>query len=840
MLGNEFLSRFTGHLREALQQALAFAIGSGRDAVDPGDLLVGLLQQEGSIAAEILSKSNVDKRQAESAFRGFPKPHEPGAPIAPDLSPMVRRVLEKCVLMAHVHEHRYVGTEHLLLALLESNLPDLHAFLESQGMNLDLAKEQLAHILRNTSRFPDMLPREDVVSGGVNEPGQPETPPAPQVPGHQGNASAQAGRVPREKRPRAVEVFARELTAPDLVSNLDPVIGRDAETDRVIEILCRRSKNNPILLGEPGVGKTAIVEGLAQRLASGDVPDILLGKRIYAIDLALMVAGTMYRGEFEARLKQLVEEVRTDPTAILFIDEIHNLVGAGSTSGSLDAANILKPALARGEIRCIGATTWNEYKKHLEPDAALERRFQPVDVPEPSSVLARQMLQGLKTRYEEHHGVTYEVGALDAAIHLAERYLTDRFFPDKAIDVLDEAAAYVNARRRSKESVERLRALDIALDVLRETKEAAVDGGELPDASKALEDEERLLAEKKRIENSMAESRKQERPTVSVEHIARIVSRLARVPYDAVMKAEREQLRGLEHNLARRIFGQPHVVKEVAETVRKARLGLSDPKRPRASFLFVGPSGTGKTELAKALAHELFGREDALVKLDMSEFAEGHSVSKLLGSPAGYVGFREGNRLADTIRKHPHAVLLFDEFEKAHPDVQHLLLQALEDGKITDGTGRQIPFRHAYIVLTSNVGAEYLNRSALGFGDATDGFESLVRSQLKERFRPELLNRLDRIVVFKPLESDTLREIVRRELDLVLERVKDAQNVALSAGEDVLEWLMKRDFGSEEGARAARRIVEREVMSLLSEMLIEHPNKRKGTLKVSKDKIKVA
>jgi ATP-dependent Clp protease ATP-binding subunit ClpC len=838
MLGNEFLSRFTGHLREALQHALAFAISSGRDAVDPGDLLVGLLQQQGSIAAELLNKSNVDAKKAESAFRGFPKPHEPGSPIAPDLSPAVRRILEKCVLMAHVHEHRYVGTEHLLLSLLESSLPDVHTFLESHGMNLDLAKEQLVHILRNTSRFPDLLAREEVGSVPAHDENPEVAPPSPSTP----NAANQPqhGRVARDKRPRAVEVFARELTAPDTVANLDPVIGRDAETDRVIEILCRRTKNNPILLGEPGVGKTAIVEGLAQRLAAGDVPDVLQGKRVYAIDLALMVAGTMYRGEFEARLKQLVEEVRLDPTAILFIDEIHNLVGAGSTSGSLDAANILKPALARGEIRCIGATTWTEFKKHLEPDAALERRFQPIDVPEPTAELAGQMLQGLKTRYEEHHGVRYAPDALEAAIRLSERYLTDRFFPDKAIDVLDEAAAYVNARRRSRESVERLRALEIALDVLRESKEAAVVDGSLPDASQALENEERLLAEKRRIEKSMAETRKQDRPTVTVEHVARIVARLARVPYESVIKAEREQLRGMEGNLAKKIFGQNHVVKEVAETVRKSRLGLSDPKRPRASFLFVGPSGTGKTELAKALAHELFGREDALVKLDMSEFAEGHSVSKLLGSPAGYVGFREGNRLADTIRKHPHAVLLFDEFEKAHPDVQHLLLQALEDGKITDGTGRHIPFRHAYIVLTSNVGAEYLNRSSLGFGDSLDGFESLVRTQLKERFRPELLNRLDRIVVFKPLESKTLRDIVRRELDIVLGRVQEAQNVALSAGDDVLDWLMKRDFASDEGARAARRIVEREVMSLLSEMLIEHPNKRKATIKVSKDRIKVA
>ncbi len=838
MLGNEFLSRFTGHLREALQKSLAFAIASGRDVVEPGDLLVGLVQQQGSIASEILSKSSIDSSSVEETFRGFPSPHVPGSPVAPDLSPAVKRILEKCVLMAHVHEHRYVGTEHLMSALLESQLPDIHAFLEAKGLNIDLTKEQLSHVLRNTSRFPDLVGREEeqeaptepsaAQTGGVSSPQQNQNP------------QMQAGRVPRDKRPRAVEVFARELTAPDTVSKLDPVIGRDAETDRLIEVLCRRTKNNPILLGEPGVGKTAIVEGLAQRLAAGDVPDILQGKRVYAVDLALMVAGTMYRGEFEARLKQLVEEVRLDPQAVLFIDEIHNLVGAGSTSGSLDAANILKPALARGEIRCIGATTWNEYKKHLEPDAALERRFQAVDVPEPSAELAAQMLQGLKTRYEEHHGVVYEPDAVASAIRLSERYLTDRFFPDKAIDVLDESAALVNAKRRSRDSIERLRALDIALDMLRENKEQAVGEGALPDASKALQDEERLLAEKKRIETEMQETRKLDRPTVTVEHVARVVARLGRVPYESVIRAEREQLRGLQENLANRVIGQPDAVREVAETVRKSRLGLSDPKRPRASFLFVGPSGTGKTELAKALAAELFGKEDALVKLDMSEFAEGHSVSKLLGSPAGYVGFREGNRLADTIRKHPHAVLLFDEFEKAHPDVQHLLLQALEDGKITDGTGRAIPFRHAYVVLTSNVGAEFMNKTNIGFGDVDDGFEGLVRNQLKERFRPELLNRLDRIIVFKPLLQESLREIVRRELDIILGRVKEAQNVALEAGDDVLDWLMQKPFSPEDGARAARRIVEREVMSLLSEALIEHPNKKKGTLKITKNAIRVS
>ncbi|MCC7522970.1 ATP-dependent Clp protease ATP-binding subunit [Candidatus Uhrbacteria bacterium] len=834
MLQPDLLSRFTTHLREALQKALSFAIGSGRDLVEPGDLLVGLVGERGSIACEVLLKSNISHSEAERVFRGLPVPHDPGTPIAPDLSPAVKRILEKCVLLAHIHEHRYVGTEHLLYAMLDSQIPDVHSFLEQQGMSIDSAKEQLGQVLKTTARFPDMEqapePSSDQAPGT-----SPSTPIAP-------SSEPNPQRIPRgEKRPKAIEVFARELTAPETVAKLDPVIGRDQETERVVEVLCRRTKNNPILLGDPGVGKTAIVEGLAQRLVAGDVPDILQGKHLYAIDLALMVAGTMYRGEFEARLKQLVEEVKNDPNAILFIDEIHNLVGAGSTSGSLDAANILKPALARGEIRCIGATTWAEYKKHIEPDAALERRFQPVDINEPTADLVLQMLNGLKKRYEDHHDVRYTPETLETAVRLAERYLTDRFFPDKAVDVLDESAAFVNAKRRSGETIERMRALDIALGAVRDAKEEAVAGGSMSSAADAMRDEQRLEQEKMSLEQSLKDSKKADRIDVTPDHVALVISRLSRVPLSAIKLAERDQLRGLEERLASAVYGQSAAIRDVADAVRKSRLGLTDPKRPRASFMFVGPSGTGKTELARTLARELFGREEALVKLDMSEFAEGHSVSKLLGSPAGYVGYREGNRLTDAIRKHPHAVLLFDEFEKAHADVQHLLLQALEDGRITDGTGRIIQFRHAYVILTSNVGAEFLNRSSLGFGQEADtGFSSLVKEQLKERFRPELLNRIDRVVVFEPLADQALRDIIRRELDDVLSRLEQMQKVGLSAGDDVLEWLMKQNLVKEEGARAARRVVEREISGLLSRFLIDHPQKKKGMLKVTKNELRVA
>lgn len=834
MIGPDLLARFTTHLKEALQKSLTFSIQNGRDLVEPGDLIAGLLQERGSIGAEILLKSNVRYQRAEGLFRGQPTVHTPGAPIAPDLSPMVKRLLEKCVLTAHLYEHKYVGTEHLLFALLETSLPDIHKFLEEEGMNLELAKQELMTVLKSTSKFPDLTVKAVEEMGEESE--------------EMGAATAapdpRSMRPTRDKRPKAVEVFARDLTAPDLVSKLDPVIGREQETDRVIEILCRRVKNNPVLLGEPGVGKTAIVEGLAQRLASGDVPDILQGKRILAIDLALLVAGTMYRGEFEARLKQLVDEARSDQNIILFIDEIHTIVGAGSTSGSLDAANILKPALARGEIHCIGATTWVEYKKYIEPDAALERRYQVIDVQEPSSEMTRLMLEGLKKRYEEHHGVRFENEALEASIRFGERYLTDRFFPDKAIDLLDEAAAYVNAKRKPQESMERLRALDVAVSAAREMKEQAVTEKSLTEAAQALQDEERLIKEKKSLERVVKLSRVAERLPVKLEHVAHIVARQSHVPVKSILAAEHEQLASLEKNLGLAVIGQEDAIKAVAEIVRHARLGLADPRRPKASFLFVGPSGVGKTELARTLAREIFGKEEALLKLDMSEFSEGHSISKLLGSPAGYVGYREGNRLADTIRKHPHSVLLFDEFEKAHPDVQHILLQALEDGKITEATGRAITLRHTYIVLTSNVGSDFLHRTRMGFEGmidrSTSAYEQLTKEQLADRFRPELLNRLDRIIVFRPLEPATLREILRRELNVIFQRLHEAQKVAYTAGDDVLDWLLKQEFKPEEGARAARRVVEREIASLLGKAIVENPKKKKWKLRVSKNQLTVA
>lgn len=821
MLEPDFISRFTTHLKEALQKALAFAVESGRELVTPGDLIVGLLQEKGSIGAELFTKAGIDADAAVATFKGTPDAVSKGETLTPDLSIPVKRILERCILMAHLHEHKYVGTEHLVGALLAIDLPDIQSFLKEAHVDIEQLKEKVSNILSSTSKFPDIAIPNVSIEDEMDIPQQLK----PQQP-------------QRMRVPSALEAFSRELTNSEIVNVLDPVIGRDRELDRIIEILCRRTKNNPILLGEPGVGKTAIVEGLAKRLASGDVPDALHGKRLLSIDLALTVAGTMYRGEFEARLKQLVDEVKADPNIIVFIDEIHNIVGAGSTTGSLDAANILKPALSRGEIRCIGATTWGEFKKFIEADAALERRFQPVSIEEPTVIATRAMLEGLRERYASHHGVSYDDAAIDAAVSMSGRYITDRMFPDKAIDLIDEAAASVVAARRNHEVMERLRALEIAQSETANAKQDAVTENRLDDATKLKDEEFKLNKEYDELMRSLEEERTTKPLRVRMEDVAAVIARVANVPIETVLATERERMRGIEQRLKQRVIGQDRAIGIVADSVRKARLGLNDERRPKISMLFAGPSGIGKTELARTLTIELFGREDALLKLDMSEFTEGYAASKLLGSPAGYVGYRESNKFTDAIRKRPHCVVCFDEIEKAHPEVLNILLQLLEDGNVTDSTGRAVSFRQAYVILTSNVGADALGKKSLGFGEtdqsSTEAFEQLIRSEVNERFRPELINRLDRIVVFQPLAEEHIRTIIKRELDTALARVKEAQHVACHAGEDVLNWLLAQPMPEKEGARAARRLVEREITDFVGKLLSKQPKKRLIRLKATK------
>ena len=823
MLDHDLLSRFTTHLKEALQKALSFALANGRSLIEPGDLLVGVAQETGCIATEFLNRSNISTEAAMDFFAGSPEePITGNAVVAPDLTKDSRRVLEQAVMSAREFEHRYIGTEHLLYALMSDSDPLVKTFFSKQGHSADTLREQLQGLLKSSAKFPDLTPRSED-----------EDEQAPSAASPADGKRQNMGKTAR----KSLDQFARHLTEKATAEKLDPVVGRDKEIDRVIEILCRRTKNNPILLGEPGVGKTAIVEGLASRLAKGDVPDVLQGKRVYAIDLALMVAGTMYRGEFETRLKQLVEEVKNDAQVILFIDEIHTIVGAGSTSGSLDAANILKPALARGEIRCIGATTWNEFKKHLEPDPALERRFQPIDVEEPSAEATLTMLKGLQARYEQHHGITFAEGTLPLAVRLAERYLTDRFFPDKAIDVIDEAGAHVSTSVFSKETMRDIKAIDAKLDTIKKAKETALEKNNLKEAAAAAKQEESALRTKAELEEALKKTHADAKLTVKTDDILYVISRLSRVPKEALVAVEEKQLATIKDRLSAWILGQEAAVNAVTDIVRRARLGLGNPRRPKGSWLFVGPSGTGKTELARRLALELFGKEDALVRFDMSEFSEGHSVSKLLGSPAGYVGFREQNRLSDTIRKRPHVVILLDEFEKAHADVQHLLLQVLEDGVLQDAAGKTVSFRHAYIVMTSNAGSELLKKKSLGFNESKDAptlSESLALEHLRERFRPELLNRLDRIVVFQPLKEDVMRQIIDRELKVLLDRVKEQRATKYTVSKQVLDWLLKRAWLPEEGARAARRTIEKEIEALLVQAILKQPRKKQLKLEMSK------
>lgn len=819
MLPNDLIHRFTTHLKETLQKALSFAVNNGRDLVEPGDLIVGLLNEKGSLGGEILQKAGCTPKEAGDFFRGSPNKKQ--SLLALDLSNSVKKLLERCIVIAHLREHKFVGTEHLLSAILESDDLTLLDYFKSHAIDINVLKEQTESILKSTSNFPNMdqmLQRmqneDDYLGSDLTDEDRPLMPPA-------------NSRISRPAAASALESFARNLTHAQIVEKLDPVVGRDRELERIIEILIRRTKSNPVLLGDPGVGKTAIVEGLAQRLALGEVPDALHGHRLLSLDLASTVAGTMYRGEFEARLKQVVEEAKQDPKTILFIDEIHNIVGAGSTSGSLDAANILKPALARGEIRCIGATTWAEYKKHIEADAALERRFQPILIDEPTPEATLDMLKCLEKKYAEHHRVKFHPQTLKTAVSLAELYLTDRLFPDKAVDLMDEAAASVVAKKQSQDHLERISVLDAAIKAKIQESEDLIRRHEMEQAEKSQTQADQLQKSKDEIIQELERERKQNRPVIKPEDVAKVVARITNVPVSTILATERERLADLEQKLSEHIFGQTKAIDQASDVIRRARLGLHDPRRPKASMLLVGPSGTGKTELCRALAVNLFGRPDALIKLDMSEFAEPHSISKLVGSPAGYVGYRESTKLTDAIRKKPHCVVCFDEIEKAHHDVQHTLLQVLEDGHLTDATGRTISLRHAYIILTSNVGSDQLGKKALGFGGQTDESSSIIQEEVKRIFKPELLNRLDRIIIFNPLSAEHMRQILDRELGEVCQRLQQVQKVACEITDSVCDWLMQQNLPAEEGARAIRRLVEREISAPLGKYLIQKRKRSK-------------
>lgn len=798
------MERFTQRARRVLSLAQDEAERMKHNYIGTEHLLLGLMREEGGVAGRVLRDLGLEPRRVEELVERLTRATTRTSSAPPDLSPGTKKVLELAVDEARRMGHHYIGTEHLLLGLVR----------QSEGVAID--------VLKRLGISPDEVRRQTrrVLQESPVQPNQPNTeeqrrqPPRPNT-----------GKTP------LVDQLATDLTALAQDGKLDPVVGRETEIERVIQVLSRRRKNNPALIGEPGVGKTAIVEGLAQRIVNGDTPKPLLGKRVLQLDVGSLVAGTMYRGQFEERLKRVIEELKSSDS-ILFIDEVHMLVGAGSAGSSVDAANILKPALARGELQCIGATTLDEYRKHIESDAALERRFQQIVVDEPTIEETIEILQGIKAPYQEHHNVEITDEAIEAAANLSARYVPDRFLPDKAIDLIDEAAARLRMYK-SPEAAQVRRAEMNLNDTL----------DELSALERTLEEEEnaddlqleRLRAQRDDLQEMLANlksnwNEETNQPRLMGEDIAEVVSMWTGIPVMRIAGEESERLMHMEEAMHGRIIGQHEAIEAISKAVRRARAGLKDPRRPIGSFMFLGPTGVGKTELTKALAEFLFGSEEALIQLDMSEFMERHSVARLVGAPPGYVGYEDAGQLTEAIRRRPYSIVVFDEIEKAHPEAFNMLLQIMEEGTLTDARGRRVDFRNAIIVMTSNVGADTIKRGAqLGFNIKIDEqitekeeYEEMkknVTEQLRRAFRPEFLNRVDASIVFRPLTREEIKQIVDLELVKVRDRlIEHAINLEIT--EEARDWLATKGYDPEYGARPLRRLLQNEIEDALSDGIL--------------------
>ena len=788
--------RFTERANKVLLLAKEEAVKTTCPYVGTEHLLLGLLLEGESLAARVLGAVGLDPERIRLAASQMVDPPPEASTPDPFLTSKAKKVLELSVDEAHRMGHSYVGPEHLLLGLIREGEGVAAQILGAYGVDYRKVRAALAHLQGG------QIPAEGQAAPGT------------------GGSSATP----------TLDQYGRDLTVMAREDKLDPVVGREKEIERVIQVLSRRTKNNPVLIGEPGVGKTAIAEGLAQSIKAGNVPETLANKRVVTLDMGTLVAGTKYRGEFEERLKKIIEEIRTHGNIIMFIDELHTLVGAGAAEGAIDAANILKPALARGELQCIGATTLDEYRKHIEKDAALERRFQPITVAEPSVDETIQILRGLRDKYEAHHRVRFTDAALEAAAKLSSRYITDRFLPDKAIDLLDEAGSRV--RLKAFVAPPELKEMEKRLEVLQKEKEAAVNSQEFEKAAEFRDQEQKLRTSL----NSLRESWKQQKIGVDLvvdeDDIAHITSSWTGVPVKKIGEAESERLMKMEEVLHQRVVGQDEAIRAISRAVRRARAGLKDPKRPIGSFIFLGPTGVGKTELAKAVAEVLFGSEDAMVRLDMSEYMEKFSVSRLVGAPPGYVGYDEAGQLTEAIRRRPYTVVLLDEIEKAHPDVFNILLQVMEDGRLTDAKGRTIDFRNTVIIMTSNVGVHTIKREAtLGFKtgkeaeDKYEGMKRKVNEELRRTFRPEFLNRIDEIIVFHALSQEQIREIVSLMLKEVAARMKENE-IEIEVTEPVKDLLAKEGYDENYGARPLRRAILRLVEDRLSEELLQGTFKR--------------
>ncbi len=811
--------RFTDRARKVMALANQEAQRFNHEYIGTEHILLGLVKEGSGVGANVLKNLEVDLRKVRLEVEKLVK-------SGPDMvtmgklpqTPRAKKVIEYAIEEARNLNHNYVGTEHLLLGLLREHEGVAAQVLMNLGLKLDDVREEVLNLLGAG------VEPEEATAGGDEGP-------------EEGGSGRRSGKGKTKSKTPALDSFGRDLTELAKENTLDPVIGRADEIERLIQILCRRSKNNPVLLGEAGVGKTAIVEGLAQQIINQEVPEILIDRRIVVLDLAMMVAGTKYRGQFEERIKAVMNEVRRAKNVLLFIDELHTLVGAGGAEGAIDASNVLKPALSRGEIQCVGATTLDEYRKYIEKDGALERRFQTIMVEPPNKKDTVSIIKGLRDRYETHHRVKITDAAVEAAVEMSERYITARVQPDKSIDVIDEAGARIRLKSMSKPP--NMADLEADIERLSVEKDEAVRAADYERAAELRDQAEGLRREKEQIQRDWRAKAKEVDGIVDEEVIAEVVSKMTGVPLTRLEKAETERLLQLEDELHKTVVSQDEAIKTISKAIRRARSGLKDPRRPMGSFIFVGPSGVGKTLLSKALAEFMFGDADSLIRIDMSEYMEKHNVSRLIGAPPGYVGYEEGGQLTEQIRRRPYAVVLLDEIEKAHPDVFNMLLQVMEEGELTDSFGRHVSFRNVILIMTSNIGADLIkNKAGFGFGKADenadyDKIKKTLMNEIERYFRPEFINRLDDTIVFRPLEKKDLTGIVDFELGKVLARLVE-RDMSFELDQDAKDFLIDKGYNPDFGARPLRRAIEQYVEDPLSESILRDEFRGGHLIRISK------